>query len=339
MASPLVSTTLVRAFVRAARARGVSERALRKATGVAASAFETTGHVPIELARTAWGAASRLSGDPDLGLHAAEEFGRGAFGAVELMIRHSATAGLALARFVRFLSIVNGAGAGRLEVRGRTVHVVHQTLDGARASTDLMIAMIASGARGWNGSALAPLWIAKVHEKPADTSEYERLLGAPVRFGARETEIVFDREILDVPANSGDPALGDLLERLLLRSPHAALLAERRAADRSTRSPLPPTSMGVSAEARLAVRICVEQGDARVDHVAHVMGLSARSLQRHLRREGLTLRRLVDEVRMSLVEAHLGHVSKASAAAAVGYSERRALTRAQRRLRPLGLPR
>jgi AraC-like DNA-binding protein len=113
-----------------------------------------------------------------------------------------------------------------------------------------------------------------------------------------------------------DPRLCALLDRqaseLLARLPRADALTERT---------------------RQAVHEAIRAGDPTLERTARALGMSTRSLQRHLRAQGTTHRRIVDEVRREMA---IGYVERAElglseVAFVTGFTEAAAFHRAFKR--------
>lgn len=142
----------------------------------------------------------------------------------------------------------------------------------------------------------------------------ESIFRCPVRFGSERNALYFDRSALDRPIERSDVAYHALIERYLTT-------ARREVAGRA------------SDEARFEIARQMEFGGCTLESVAQSLRLEPRSLQRRLKREGLTFRDLVDGWRrtraLSLVtntRLPLGEVSLA-----LGYSEQSIFSRAFQR--------
>jgi AraC-like DNA-binding protein len=314
------SSALIRLLVDAGRRRGLSERTFKAEFGYSLAEFEKLSRVRSELAVRVWHGVSHLTGDPDLGLQAAEEAPVGAFGIFEDLIQSSATFAAGMKRFARYFSMFDGATTLRIEHRGNRVHLLHFH-KGVRAGHDLFVSAVCVRGRQYSEGQIRPLYVVNAHPRPKLLNEYERVVGAPVYFDGRRTEIVFDRDVFELALPRARPEVADLLESFVQRSIGNSPL------ESTARSSL-PEAVGFVEEASLAVRFCLEQGRLQLAEVAAVMGTSPRSLQRHLNRKKLTLRALVEAHRARLAIAYANQ-SKASMARRLGYSERRSFRRAQ----------
>ncbi|HEU4405815.1 MAG TPA: AraC family transcriptional regulator [Polyangiaceae bacterium] len=267
-------------------------------------------------------AAERAAGDPCLGLRAAAEFPRGAWGLAEFCGRSSPSLREGLRRIARYaalcddltvLSFAEGPEGGTLEHRVR-----NQPLGLGRLGNEFLIASILVQVRAHAGPSCSPerAWFA--HPKPGDLDELARALGTRrLAFGAPTNGMFFSRATLDTPIASSDPALLSVLDAF----------AEEAVAKRQREvRPFGDVRGGIAAALR-------EGRAPNVEGVARALGLSARTLQRRLSEEGTTFQREVDAVREELARSYVldAAASLDDVAASLGYADPSAFVRAFRR--------
>jgi AraC-like DNA-binding protein len=82
----------------------------------------------------------------------------------------------------------------------------------------------------------------------------------------------------------------------------------------------------------------LQRGDVSLDGVARALGMSGRTLQRHLNAQGTSHRELLDEARSAAALRHLGAdtMSVTDVAFVLGFSEVSAFHRAFRRWTGMG---
>lgn len=143
------------------------------------------------------------------------------------------------------------------------------------------------------------------------TVDYEKALGAPVRFGAPHNAIVTATSVLDLPLPQADPLTTTVCERAC-----RSLLDER-----------------CSPRVAQSVRTIIADGVTDAGPIAARLHLSARTLRRHLAAEGTSVRDLVDEARrakaIELVTLH--HLNVEQIALRLGYTDSATFIRAFRR--------
>ncbi|MCP2247283.1 AraC family transcriptional regulator [Lentzea aerocolonigenes] len=143
------------------------------------------------------------------------------------------------------------------------------------------------------------------------SADYEKAIGAPVRFDTPHDAIVTSSAVLDLPLPQADPLTMTACERTclsLLREQCAPCVAQ-------------------------AVRTVIAEGVTDAGLIAARLHLSARTLRRHLAAEGTSLRNLVDEARrvkaIELITLH--HLGVEQVALRLGYAEAATFIRAFRR--------
>lgn len=148
---------------------------------------------------------------------------------------------------------------------------------------------------------------------PADSAVYEELLRCPVRFQANTLAIRLPVAALALPINGSDPHL-----RTVLDQQAEALLQV-----------LPRPDAFLAEFQRLVVN-ALQEGEPSLEQVARRMGVSPRTLCRHLQERSLTYKGLLNQLRIQLAQRYLSdrRLSLPEIALILGYSEQSAFTRA-----------
>lgn len=154
------------------------------------------------------------------------------------------------------------------------------------------------------------------HPLKTDARAVQKMAGFPVCFGAERTEILLPLSALDLPVPTYDPKLRTHLmeygERLLRESP----------------SPIPTVRSKVEAVllTSLPGRI------APADEVASSLGMSRRTFARRLSEEGLSFRKIVDDLRCDLAKTYLKEgLSLSEVAFILDYADQAAFSTAFKR--------
>jgi AraC-like DNA-binding protein len=143
-----------------------------------------------------------------------------------------------------------------------------------------------------------------------DGPAYAEVFGAPVIFGAPYDDIELDADVLALPLPGADPITSEILEakvEQLAIAPEESFIERVRkaAADRVDPSP---------------------------DDIAKALGISARTLRRHLDAEGETFRGVIDRLRRDRADELLARgMAVKEVAFALGFSEPSAFSRAYKR--------
>jgi AraC-like DNA-binding protein len=293
-ALPTVSIHVVRAAFAEAMARGASPAALCARFGVTAEQLaDEDARVEVDVMRRIWTELPEMLGANDFGLAVARRADEaGGLHLLGYLARAAATLGDALGLLLRYQRLVQDATGTRWVEGPGTVRVVFEPRDPAfpmpRHAVEFAIASALLLTRKASGRPLAPRLVELRHARPGDDGELRRVLGCDIRYCAEAHAVTMAREDLDVPLQSADSHLATLLGR------HAEAL-EARLADRQS----------FVAGVRRALAEALTGGDASLEVVARALRLSPRTLQRRLREEGTSHRRVLDDLRRDLATRYL----------------------------------
>jgi len=309
-------------YLQLVAALGASPERILAAAGVTADLADPERLVEIETVMRIAEAAARELGDECLGLHTGGRVDLGVFGMLTYAILNAPTVGTALRNFERYarshfqgpritLTVDKDEAwlAFLVDVRDAVPRRQHAEL---AAVIGLRIMRRLIGNPDWH-----PRRVLFAHDRPRDTSEHERILGAPVWFRQlAHMALIFDAADLERPVPDADRRLLPIIERhlheLLGKSdPDSAWLDEVRAA--------------------IASLIC--DGHPKIGGVARRFGMSVRTFQRRLDQHRVVFKDLVDSVRRELSLRYVadGRTPLTDVAFLVGYSELSAFGRAFRR--------
>lgn len=273
--------------------------------------------VPISAAHQMLEAGVALTGEPALGLLAAQEISSGDYGAVEYAARSAATWGDACNVVARYMRLINEALRYTLYKKaGRAFIQLDSSVLLPRAAADFQsAAFVVSASRLWQATPNYEAWF--THDRPHNSDAYAGAFpGGTPRFSAPFNGFVFDQHYLDAPVASADPQL-----HLLVRRHADALLADL------------PKVPSVTAQVRELLAKELSGGDPSVDNIARQLPLGTRTLERRLEEEGTTFKAQLDELRQRLA---LGYVAGSELALSeiaflLGYSQAAAFHRAFKR--------
>ncbi|HEY1957282.1 MAG TPA: AraC family transcriptional regulator [Polyangiaceae bacterium] len=264
----------------------------------------------------AWAEAIRASDDPALAIRIAESTPPGSFGVVEYVCRSAPTLRAALEHWCRYLGILDDAvDVGLVDEDDVTaLRVLRESEAPAPASHELCFALVVARARE-----VSPVRVREVRYEhrasDANAARQRAFFDAPVRFGARATELVFDRAALDAPLASADAGLHEVLRGA----------ADEKRAKRSPHAPL-------TDQVRRALATALQSDDAQLDVVAKRLGTTGRSLQRRLKDEGTSFQAVRETMRRELADRYLGEgLTFAEISFLLGFSEPSAFFRAFKR--------
>jgi AraC-like DNA-binding protein len=315
-----VSATTLRLFVEAAERIGIDSGALLSANEIETSSLEDSElRIPLSVYEATFLTAQHLSSDAAIGLHAGEHVHAHAVNLLGYLMLSSATLLDGLHRVARYQSLITNSPWLEIEESSNEVRVRvdSKSLDPAvrEIHAEYLLAMILAVMRWVSEAEIRPLESHYAHAPRTGVAEYERVMNAGVRFHCDANQMIFGHETLTLPSMHHDRAMEHLHENLA-----KWLLEQRR--DRSVR-----------AEVQRMLVQHLEDGVVEIENVARHLGMSVRSLQRRLREEGTSFRKVLDRLRRELAREHLEHLDTplAEVAYLTGFSEVSAFTRATRR--------
>jgi AraC-like DNA-binding protein len=223
----------------------------------------------------------------------------------------------ALTRAVKFWSIVSQRSTLTLDETSGVVATLQQRVVSnaprGRILTEYPFASLALRAREATRGAFAVRAVRFSHQGEA-TPAYHEVFRAPITFGAAADELEIEKAQLDLRLVGGDPITSAALEAQVVQ-----LINEAAARDPFI------DRVRSAAAANFA-------GAASLIEVAKRLGISPRTLRRHLEKHGQTLRAVVDEVRREHADALLdAGRSVKEIAFQLGFSEPSAFSRAYKR--------
>jgi AraC-like DNA-binding protein len=322
--APTVAAGLVKGLADYAAGRGADRAALLTAAGVTpAQLSDLDGRVPFASYVALMRAAKVACDDPALSLHFAEALDLSEVSVVGLISHAAETMVEAfnqLNRYGRLVMEVEGVADGErfaIVMRDGEVWLVDQRANpnDFPELTESTFTRFAVGPRRFLPRPIVTA-VEVTHPRPAHAEEYERVLGAPVTFGAGWNALRMDMSLADHPvAALPGYAFGVLADRA------DALLASLREA----------TTLRGRVEALLMP--VLHTGKASVDYAAGQLGVSRQTLFRRLKAEGTSFEAVLDGLRRRLALDYLAarKVSVNETAYLVGFSEPAAFSRAFKR--------
>jgi AraC-like DNA-binding protein len=258
--------------------------------------------------------------DEFLGIRIGQMVDLRGFGLLYYTMASSHTVGEALQRGARYSTIQNegvliGYRAGKTVTVSFDYFAVSRRLD--RHQIECFITILVRMCQKLSGLSLAPSQVRLMHRRSRMPSEFARLFGAHVAFTCEADEVVYPGSMARTPCVNADPYLNALLVKYCEEA-----LGRRRKKAATWQS-----------KVENAVVPLLPHGHARIGAVAAELGVSRRTLARRLADEGLTFRRVLDELRFDLSKRYLREqdLPISEIAWLLGYRETSALNHAFKR--------
>ena len=289
---PTVSVLVLVPLLEAVRRAGVNTDVLLARAELRPEAIEDPdSRFPLASWVAAWRLACEMSGDPALGIHAAEDLEPGVFGVIDYVTRCSGTLRESIERTCRYYPLIHDTARPGTEMQGDRLVWSYNLLGGyqyPRAMAEYALACWLAISRQGVQSQLDPLEVHFVHEQTVNLGEYRRFFRAPVRLGMERNAMVLDPRVLDWPMITAASGLSRILDQ------HARQLLEKL-----------PANKRLSDRVRELIAAELAGGDPGEQSVAQKLQMSARTLRRRLSQEGLSHRGLLDQLRKDLSALYL----------------------------------
>jgi len=278
--------------------------------------------VPLDRYVALFEAAAEVVGDPCFGARMGARFLPEDLGPLGVIFVAAPSLRAALNRLSFFLQAWQGGTRAELEAGQETAdwiyQIEHPEIRPRRQDAEFTLSATCGFVRALLGPCWAPLEVGFEHSPasgPPDRRALQAIFKAPVLFEQGVNRIVIDPRDLDRPVWGGRQTLAPYLEQHL-------------------RDLLGARDHGDSCSGQVSYLIDKRMGRQSLDvgSLAGELGLSRRTLQRRLAVEGSSLRALIREHRLGLVEPVIssGDAPITSIAHSVGYADPTVFSRAFR---------
>ncbi|WP_428312971.1 AraC family transcriptional regulator [Hydrocarboniphaga sp.] len=284
----------IRHYLAVMQAKGFAAEQVLGGTGIDPMRLQDPAYlIDARQCRTVIGNMIRLSGDPGIGFDTGREAEPSDLGIVGYAIMSCRTMRQTLYLWRQYSSSLVGM-MSKLEIEeetaeGLTVSVVEPTeIDEIYifCVEEILVMMYKIGAILAGGEPVVRR-LEFTYAAPVHRQRYQEQFGCPIRFGAERSSAVVAQQWLDAPLRTTDEEFnkicvqhcGQILQQIQSSSPITSRLR-----DIFLRNPrtLP-----------------------KLDDAAHKLGMSPRSLRRHLSEESSSYQRLADEFRADLAREYL----------------------------------
>ncbi len=239
-------------------------------------------------------------------------------GLVGRLMQQSETVGEAMGALVSNLSIQNRGSVPSLTISGDTAlftfSVYQPEAESADQISDGSLAVAVNALRALCGTDWNPTEVLLPRAAPAEQEPYRRHFRAPVRFNQESAIIVFPAGDLTIRIADADPVMRTLLEERIRQMKGSQ-------------------SSEFSDDIRRLLRTRLTSTRCSVEDIADLLAMHRRTLSRRLKGSGHDYRSMRNAVRFEIARQLLEdtEVPLGEIAAALGYSEASAFTRAFRR--------
>ena len=311
-----------RRFHRRLAERGIATARLYQKLGIKPRHYaEADVGIPMSTYLELMRLAAHEAGEPCLGVALAMQFGANDMGMLSYMVRNAPTFAKSLDLIEDYLGLVVPSGKAEVLKEGPSCiwtydvgpfdpELARQDVEGTLVQFAQMIRTLIPGGV-WE-----PEEVFFQHSRPHDTKLLEDHLTPHLKFDHHFNGIRFPGEFLHYAVNDADPALLNILERQV-RSSVAQVQGRRDIVQRAT----------------LLISARLGKTDFTADDIARELGMTRRTLVRHLSERKTSFRQVRERVTLQMAKEILGdtNASITEAALQLGFSEPSAFHRSFKR--------
>jgi AraC-like DNA-binding protein len=313
------SLRTIRPLVAGLKARGIDPEPLLSQAGVApASLSDPDARIPASTIHALWRETAEASGDRDFGLRTAQGIRPGSFDVLDYVCRNCATVEEGLRLYCRYTPLLHDTITASVDKTVRGLQLRHVLRDGTvlpRQYAEFIIGSLLVIVRQATEHRVVPQNVQFIHSRPEDTSTHRAFFECPIEFGREFNGFLLHSADAARPLQRAEPGLLAVLEQ------HAEhLLEESR-----------PVSTFV-AQVRAAIVEQLRTGTVSATLVAERLGISQRTLRRHLDADGTTYQQQLTELRTELALRYMDDTtfSTDEIALLLGFADRTSFIRAFR---------
>ncbi len=227
----------------------------------------------------------------NFGLRLAEHRLLSNLGPLALVVREGPTALKALEALVKYIRLHNEALNPLIDIAGDIVTVRPELRIvkpvPARQSVELCVGVLSRTLGTFLGDSWRPRAVRFTHRAPLDLVLHKKVFGLRIEFESDFNGIVCDRQDLEQPVPHSDQLMGRYVRQYL-----DALLINRQ--------------LGMSDRIRELLWIRVPAGTYSLEALAKQLGVSSRTIDRHLKQEGTSFSAVLNQVRAEMVGQYVG---------------------------------
>jgi len=298
--------------------QGVGQKTLENALGISREELaEDNARVAIgNVINMLRKGAERIG--PDLGITLGAEAPIEMTGVLGQILKNCQTMKEAALQFIRFQNLFFAVSRFQITERGNYAALIHTmdyplSDDDKRLITELNLAAFVSIVRLLVGKQFIPKEVHFSHKKPGYARSYDQFFQCPVKFSAKEDAFLIDKNISDTPIPGSHPYMKNILVD------HAEGL----------RAKLEQGKQFQNKVKCIAVNL-LPRGLVDIERIAEALHISRWTLTRRLKKEGITFKDLLADLRKDLAVTYLENknLSITEIAYLLGYSEASAFQRA-----------
>ena len=273
-------------------AADINRDILKDAAGVTdEDLHDPDARLPLAAEIALWQTLARHISDPEFGIRAGAAHLLRTMGLVGYVARFSGTLGGALRRVQRYGRVFTEAVEFQLQERRPQFALAraHPALGPGQALAEgYRLTAVLKASRELTGIHVVPTEVTFTYPQPSSTTAHSQYFRCPFHFGAPTASVVFRPSDLYLPVGGADETLAEYLSK------YAEQVLTSLVQGETTRH-----------RVRAAIWSLLGDGPPSLKHVAGVLRVPPRTLQRHLAAEGTSLYGEIEEIRKTMAIAVL----------------------------------
>lgn len=240
--------------------------------------------------------AASISKDPFFGFHVGAEFSLDSLGLIGYILLNSNTLNQAFKNYQRYnillcsgvvydLQVIHGEAKFSFWVGDSSRKTTHHLMDSILSSTYKFIQKL-------TGDPLNLRKVSFMQNTPSDIQPYASLFGAKLVFNQKETALIFDANLLDLPLVYRNQQLLQILENHAIEMMRALKMEHT-----------------FSEVVSIAIIKSFDGTIPRIQDIARSLGFSVRSIQLQLKKDNTTFQDLLTVIRKNMAERYLKNPS------------------------------
>ncbi len=246
--------------------------------------------IPADAVRQLLEDSAERAQEKSFGLRLAEHRQLSNLGPLALIVREGPTARKALEALVKYIRLHNEALNPRIEEEDGIVTVRpdlrFERPVPARQAVELCVGVLSRALGTLLGDSWRPRAVCFTHSAPLALSVHRRVFGSRIEFGSEFNGIVCNAADLEQRVPHSDQLMARYVRQYL-----DALLINR--------------PMSMSDRVREVLWIRVPSGSYSLEAMAKQLGVSGRTVERHLKQDGTSFSALLNQVRAEMVRQYL----------------------------------
>lgn len=301
-------------YIEVAHSVGLDGERLLRENGIPPAALQDPeNRLPADAVVRIFERSAEQSGEEAFGLLLAEARSFASLGPLSLLLERLPNVRAMVLASIEMQAQLNDIMTISLEEDGETGLICFELLPAywSMQLFDHVVGMAHRTLTAASGNRWRPEFVHLMRTPPADPTPWRRMFGGAIEFDATFNGLSSPKADMLLTNPLADETMAQHARRLLKLVPIVS--GEETASDRVRRQ----------------IGVLMPRGRATLGQVARRLGLSPRSLQRHLDEEGHAFGALLDEVRRELARAYLGQTDRPITAVAglLGYATPSSFTR------------